>query len=85
MAEGVEDAGESEGRAVMARIGPAQAGDTQPERAQTSSGSHRTLWIWTPSLLETLDGGNRTDRQAAADQVTVRHLRDRIFRATNSG
>src|SRR4051812_39813685 len=46
-AEGVEDAGESEGSAVMAEIGLAKAGNTRPERAQTSGGSQRKRGNWT--------------------------------------
>src|ERR1700750_539240 len=35
----------------MARIGPVQAGDTQPERGQTSGRSQRKRWNWKPSPI----------------------------------
>ena len=57
MAEGVEDAGKSEGSAVMAGKGR-KSGNTQPERVQTSGGSQRSDEIGCLQPTEMLDGAS---------------------------
>jgi hypothetical protein len=57
MAEGVEDAGGSEGSAVMAETGPRERGYPARKGADFRRVSAER-WDWTPQPTETLDGAS---------------------------
>ena len=62
MAEGVEDAGESEGSAVMAETGPRERGYPTRKGADFRQGLNGRETLERLELPEMLDGANRTDR-----------------------
>ena len=62
MAEGVEDAGESEGRPVMERIGPREREYPARKGADFRHGLNGRETLERLELPEMLDGANRTDR-----------------------
>ena len=95
MAEGVRDVGESEGSAVMAEIGAAQAGIPGPKGRRLPTGlngsdetgcwNRRRRWMVKTEPTEGREPMTWSDVDWTATEAAVRRLQDRIFRAAEAG
>src|SRR3954465_3253431 len=97
MAEGVEDAGASEGRPVMGGQGPRRRGNTRPERAQTSAmvstvekpwnaWNCRRCWMVQTELTgEQRQTAPWSEINCTATEAVVKRLQGRVYRAATAG